>query len=48
MNDIDMLVTIGVRSYFSYSNGTLEDKLSSIQTVAKYSKIPVMFLIYVN
>ena len=55
MNDIDMLVTIGVRSqkqhriqpYFSYSSGTLQDKLSSIQTVAKYSKIPVM-LKYVN
>ena len=55
MNDIDMLVTIGVSSqkqhriqpYFSYSRGTLQDKLSSIQTVAKYSKIPVM-LKYVN
>ena len=43
MHDIDMLVTIGVRSYFSYGNETLQDKLSSIQTVAKYSKIPVMF-----
>ena len=53
MNDSDMLVTIGVRSYkqhriqlyFSYSSGTLryEIDISSIQTVAKYSKIRVIF-----
>ena len=51
MNDIDMLVTIGVRSqkqhvtqpYFSHSSGTLQDEISSIQTVAKYSKIRVFF-----
>ena len=53
MNDIDMLVTIGVRSqkqhvnqpYFCYSIGTLQDEIdiSSIQTVAKYGKIRVIF-----
>ena len=51
MNDIDLLVTIGVRSqkqhkikpYISYGSRTLQDEISSIQTVAKYSKIRVIF-----
>ena len=53
MNNIDMLVTIGVRSqkqhriqpYFSKNSGTLQDEISRgvMQTVAKCSKIRIFF-----